>query len=284
MIKYRVGLLIILFICLVATGTYSQSCVSTNNNTIINFSCGLTCGNVNLRVPDLRTTSNYAVTTIPYNPFPYTTPFGNELTTLYSDDVYSDKITLPFQFCFYDSVFSKLVVGSNGLITFDTLNANCFNGWNITPIIPYALGTRCPPAGLQGNPYYPKASVMGAFSDLDPRNSPVSPFDRKIEWRVEGSAPCRRFIASYYHVGIFGNNSCGNSTPNTFQIVIYESTAIIEIYFEQKVCLSSTNSGRGILGVQDWTQTKAVAAAGKNSTQWSAQNEAYQFIPSGGAT
>ena len=284
MIKYRVGLLIVLFICLGTTGTDAQSCVSTNNNTIINFSCGLTCGIVNLRVPDLRTTSNYAVTTIPYNPYPYTTPFGNELTTLYSDDVYSAKITLPFQFCFYDSVFSKLVVGSNGLITFDTLNANCFNGWNITPIIPNATGTRCPLPGQQGNAYYPKASIMGAYSDLDPRNSPVSPSDRKIEWRVEGSAPCRRFIASFYHVGIFENNGCGNSAPNTFQIVIYESTAIIEMYFAQKVCLSSTNSGRGILGVQDWTQTKAVTAAGKNATQWSAQNEAYQFIPSGGAT
>jgi gliding motility-associated-like protein len=284
MIKYRVGLFIILFICFGATGTYAQSCVSTNNNTVINFSCGLNCGNVNLQVPDLRTTSNYAVTTIPYNPYPYTTPFGNELTTLYSDDVYSDKITLPFQFCFYDSVFSKLVVGSNGLITFDTLNANCFNAWNITPIIPNASGTRCPPPGLQGNSYYPKASIMGAYSDLDPRNSPVSPADRKIEWRIEGSAPCRRFIASFYHVGIFGNNSCGNATPNTFQIVIYESTAIMEVYFEQKVCLSSTNSGRGILGMQDWTQTKAIAAAGKNATSWSAQNEAYRFIPSGGAT
>jgi hypothetical protein len=52
--------------------------------------------------------------------------------------------------------------------------------------------------------YYPKASIMGAYSDLDPRNSPVSPADRKIEWRIEGSAPCRRFIASFYHVGIFG--------------------------------------------------------------------------------
>ena len=282
--KYHVGLFTILFICFGITGTYSQSCISSNNNKVINFSCGLNCSNINLQVPDLRTTSNYAVATIPYNPYPYTAPLGNELTTLYSDDIYSDKIALPFQFCFYDSVFSKLVVGSNGLITFDTLNANCFNAWNITPIIPYTLGTQCPPPGLQGSPYYPRAAIMGAFTDLDPRNFPISPRDRKIEWRVEGSAPCRKFIASFYHVGIFGNNSCGNSTPNTFQIVIYESTAIIEIYFEQKVCLSSTNSGRAILGIQDWTQTKAVAAAGKNSTPWTAQNEAYQFIPSGGAT
>jgi len=282
--KYREGMSIVLFICFGITGAYSQSCVSSNNNTVINFSCGINCGNVTLQVPDLRTTSDYAITTIPYSPYPYSTPFGNELTTLYSDDVYCDKIALPFQFCFYDSVFSKLVVGSNGLMTFDTLNANCFNAWNITPTIPYSLGTQCPSVGLQGSAYYPKASIMAAFSDLDPRNFPVSPPDRKIEWRVEGSAPCRRFIASFYHVGVFGNNPCGNATPNTFQIVLYESTAIIEVFFQQKVCLSSTNSGRAILGVQDWTQTRARAAAGKNSTQWSSQNEGYRFIPSGGAT
>jgi gliding motility-associated-like protein len=282
--KYRVGLIILLLNCFGISSAYSQNCVTSNNNTVINFSCGQTCGNVTLQVPDLRTTSDYAITTIPYNPFPYSTPFGNELTTLYSDDEYSAKIALPFQFCFYDSVFSKLVVGSNGLITFDTLNANCFNAWNITPIIPNASGTQCPSAGQQNSAYYPRAAIMAAFSDLDPRNSPISPFDRKIEWRVEGAAPCRRFIASFYHVGIFGNNTCGNATPNTFQVVIYESTAIIEVFFEQKVCLSSTNSGRAILGVQDWTQTRARAAAGKNATQWSSLNEGYRFIPSGGAT
>ena len=276
------GLLIFLFICFGAACAYTQSCVSSNNNTVINFSCGLSCGNVNLQVPDLRTTSNYAVTTIPYSPYPYTTPLGNELSTLYVDDKYSDKIALPFSFCFYDSVFLKIVVGSNGLITFDTLNANCPNAWNITPIIPYAFGSQCPPQTQTGTAYYPKASIMGAFSDLDPQLI-ASPGDRKIECRVEGSTPCRRFIISYYHVGVYGN-TCGFSTPNTFQIVIYESTGIIEIFFEQKACFSATNSGRAILGVQDWTQTKAVAAAGKNSTQWSAQNEAYQFIPSGGAT
>src|SRR5436190_16949816 len=116
--KYRVGLFIILFICFGITGTYAQSCVSTNNNKVINLSCGLSCGNVNLQVPDLRTTSDYTIATIPYTPYPYTTTFGNELFALYVDDKYSDKITLPFSFCFYDSVFSRLVVGSNGLITF----------------------------------------------------------------------------------------------------------------------------------------------------------------------
>jgi gliding motility-associated-like protein len=173
-----------------------------------------------------------------------------------------------------------LVVGSNGLLTFDTTNAApCDNAWTITPTIPFAGGAQC----QANSTYYPKASIMGNYSDLDPRTS-ASPGDRKIEWRVEGNAPCRRFIASFYHLGVFGNNSCGLSTPTTFQIVIYESTSIIEVYFENKTCQSSTTGGRAILGVQDWTQSRALAAAGKNSTVWTAQNEAYRFIPSGGST
>jgi len=278
--KYRVGLFTVLFFCFVTNRALSQSCVSSINGTVINYSCGINCSDINLQVPDLKTTSNYLVTTIPYNPYPYTTPLGNELTTLYSDDEFSEVIRLPFSFCFYDSLFSKLVVGSNGLLTFDTTNvAPCDNAWTVTPPIPYGLGAQC-----QANAtYYPKASIMGAYSDLDPRAS-ASPFDRKIEWRVEGNAPCRRFIASFYHVGVFGNNSCGLSTPTSFQIVLYESTSIIEVHFERKTCQSSTTGGRAILGIQDWTQSRALAAAGKNATVWTAQNEAYRFIPSGGST
>lgn len=277
--KYRVGLLLVLMLYSGVNDVLSQSCVSPINGTVINFSCGVNCGNVSFQVPDLRTTSTYLVTTIPYNPYAYSTPFGNELTTLYFDDEFSDVINLPFQFCFYDSIFSKLVVGSNGLITFDTTNkAPCDNAWTITPPIFYGGGAQC----QANSTYYPKASIMGNYSDLDPRSS-ASPNDRKIEWRVEGSAPCRRFIASYYHLGVFGNNGCGQTTPTTFQIVIYESTSMIEVYFENKTCQSSTTGGRAILGIQDWTPSKAVAAAGKNATVWTAQNEAYRFIPSGGA-
>jgi hypothetical protein len=172
----------VLFLCSAVDRAHTQVCVSPINGTVINFSCGVNCGSVTFQVPDLRTTSNYLVTTIPYNPYPYVTPAGNELTTLYFDDEFSEIIHLPFQFCFYDSIFSKVVVGSNGLLTFDTTNAApCDNAWTITPPVPYGGGAQC-----QANAtYYPKASVMGNYSDLDPRSS-ASPGDRKIEWRVEG--------------------------------------------------------------------------------------------------
>jgi len=107
--KYRVGLFTILFFCFGTNRALSQSCVSSINGTVINFSCGINCRDINLQVPDLRTTSNYLVTTIPYNPYPYTTPLGNELTTLYFDDEFSEVIRLPFSFCFYDSLINTVL-------------------------------------------------------------------------------------------------------------------------------------------------------------------------------
>jgi gliding motility-associated-like protein len=127
---------------------------------------------------------------------------------------------------------------------------------------------------------------MGAYSDLDPRISPSSPPDRKIQWRVEGTAPCRKFVFSFYHISVFFNTACGAANPNTFQIVIHESTGIIEVFFEQKACFSTTtgNNGNAILGIQNWARDKAVAPPGKNLAQWSENNTGYRFIPSGGAS
>lgn len=269
-----------IFSFLFCTVSRAQSCIPTNiNNAVFNFSCGINCDTVSLQVPNLKASSDYILNTIPFTPFPFTSPTGIELPVLYADDEYSAIIPLPFGFCFYDSLFSKVVVGSNGLITFDTTNALCANAWTINPLIPYALGTQCSSVST----YYPKASIMAAFSDLDPRLI-ASPPDRKIEWRIEGSAPCRKLIVNFYKIGVFGNNACGLNTPNVFQIVIYESSGLIDLYFERKACYSSTNAGKAILGIQDWTRTKAVAGVGKNATLWNLQNEAYRFTPNSGAT
>jgi gliding motility-associated-like protein len=190
-------------------------------------------------------------------------------------------VALPFSFCFYDSLYTSFVYGSNGLITFDVANSDCDNAWPITTTIPSAAGTICASA----TQYYPKASILAAYSDLDPRISAptASPSDRKIEWRVEGSAPCRKLIVSYYHIGVFGT-TCGLTTPNTFQIVLYESTGVVEIFIEQKACVAGTSAGRAILGIQNWIRDKAVAAPGKNNTVWNETNTGYRFVPSGGAS
>ncbi len=248
------------------------------NKTVINLPCSQSCTNLNFQVPHLKSDDDYQVVSIPYTPYAYTTGFGNELTALYADDKYSQAITLPFPICFYGSVYTQVVVGSNGLLTFDVANANCDGAYRVIPTIPFSGGAIC----NQNIIYYPQAAVMGNYSDLDPQPS-SSPPERKIEWRFEGTAPFRRFVASWYKVGVYGNNACGTRTPTTFQIVINEATSVIEVFFEDKTC-QDASTGLAILGIQNWTRTKAVAAINKNATSWTARNEGYRFVPSGGTS
>lgn len=258
-----------------------QNCIPTNiNGTVINRSCTQLCAPVSLQIPHIKSSSDYTLVNTPYAPYPYVTATGAQDAALYADDEYSYLVNLPFSFCFYGANYNSAVVGSNGLITFDASNASCSNAWPITQPIPYAGGTQC----SSFSTYYPRASIMAAYSDLDPRIG-ASAADRKIQWEVIGTAPCRKFVVSFYHIGVFGVTSGACPVPaNTFQIVIHESTGIIEIFFERKACSSSTNAGRGILGIQNWNQDQAIAGAGKNNAVWTENNSGYKFIPSGGGS
>jgi gliding motility-associated-like protein len=266
----------------------AQSCIPTNiNGSVINLACNQVCSTLVFQVPHIKSTSDYVLSSIPFNPLPWTTPFGTQDLSLYCDDIYSTKFSMQFPFCFYDSVFSKVVIGSNGILTFDTTNASCDNSWPIGPtIFNTGGGAQC----SSFETYYPKAAIMIAYSDLDPRpkdpsascpDANASGAGRKIEWRVEGNAPCRKFVVSYFNVGTY---SQPNTTPlNTLQAILYESTGIIEYYFLNRTTNSSTNGGKAIMGIQNWTRDKATAHPQRNASVWSpgATNEGWRFTPSG---
>lgn len=266
--------------------TRSQTCFSTGiNGQVINLLCNQVCSTLVFQVPHIKSTDDYVLTTIPYNPYPYTIPTSTEITSIYVDDTYSGVQSMPFSFCFYGTTYSQFVAGSNGLITFDLSNqAPCGNSYNQTFPIPYISNNIC----SSNNPYYPKASIMGIFTDLYPVAA-ASPPDRKIAWHIEGNAPCRKLVMNYYHVGMFGNGNysaggtnCNSLNPTTFQIVLYESTGLIDVNIEKKQCNATAGTGyNAILGIQDFTRLKAVAAPGKNATIWNENNTAYRFIPSG---
>src|SRR5690606_19215515 len=261
----------------------SQNCFNTGlNGTVINLPCNENCINVPVRIPHLKSTSSYIVNSIDYTPYAYVTAGGTEDPDIYNDDKYSNTFPLPFPFCFYDSTYTKVVIGSNGLITFDESNGSgtCDNAYTANLPIPTAgTATQCSRFGT----YYPKASIFGIYTDLDPSPA-VSPSDRKVEWRVEGTAPCRRFVVSYYNVGTFGQTACGMATPTNFQIVCYESTGIVEVFIGNYSCHASTSDDKAVLGIQNWNRNQATWAPGKNSTVWTASNEGYRFTPSGGAS
>ncbi len=253
-------------------------------NRNITLNCGTNCTDIVVQVPHIKQSDDYVLTRPAYQPYAYTTTSGNELTAIYTDDRFSALIGLPFNFCFYGSNYSSVVLGSNCIFTFDATNANTANSWPLTssggsgtPVpIPYAGGTQ----NSSFSTYYPKASIMGPYHDIYPTNTANG--QRKIEWRVEGTAPKRRFIGSYNSVPMF---SC-TSTIATSQIVIYEGTGIVEVYVHDKPVCSTWNSGLAILGIQNFSRDKAVAAEGKNCTVWGGANidSCYRFIPSGGVS
>jgi gliding motility-associated-like protein len=266
---------IFLFIC-IGKWAFSQSCIPTNlNGSTIVISCNAPCSDIGFQVPHLKTTEDYIVNSIPYNAFAYTG--GTVVSSIYIDDKFSPLITMGFPFCFYGQTYNDIVIGSNAVVTFEAICANAANAYTldvggVPQPIPY--NSPASPAGI-GTTYYPRASIMGVYQDIDPANSPLP--TRRIEYRVEGTAPCRKFVISYKDIRMF---SCNNLIA-TNQIVLYENTGVVEVYIQDKPVCPTWISGLGIIGVQDFTRTKAVAAPGKNCTAFSESNTGYRFTPSG---
>lgn len=275
---FRSLLLLLLSGWILASNAQNPSSVFRWPSKTIVLPCGTTCTSITASVPDIRQTDDYLVQAIAHQPFPY--EGGTELTALYADDIYSSAIPLPFPACFYGATYNSLAIGSNGIVSFDVTNAGKRNNFrlttsffNLTPVkIPYAGGTQ----NSLASTYYPRASIMGVYHDIFPFQNG----NRRIEWRLEGDAPKRRFIASFKDVPLY---SC-TSQWATHQIVFYESTGIVEVYVKDKPVCTAWNEGLAILGMQNYARNKAAFPDGKNSSQWGSMNmlEAYRFIPSSG--
>ncbi|HEY1021284.1 MAG TPA: hypothetical protein VGE06_03180, partial [Flavisolibacter sp.] len=221
---FRSLLLLLLSVGILASNAQNPASVFRLPSKTIVLPCGATCTTITATVPDIRHTDDYQVQAIPHQPFTYAG--GTELTALYADDIYSSAIPLPFPACFFGATYNSLTVGSNGVVSFDVTNAGKRNNFrlttsffNLTPVqIPYAGGTQ----NSLASTYFPRASIMGVYHD-------IFPFDngsRRIEWRIEGEVPKRRFIASFKDVPMYG---C-TSQSATHQIVLYESSGIVEVY------------------------------------------------------
>lgn len=218
------------------------------------------CTNLTATVQGTAGTNTYTVNSIPYNPYPFT---GGNPVLVNIDDTWSGVINMPICFDFFGNTYNQLLIGSNALITFDISQAGGYCQWPIS-------------AGIPSNTN-PMNSIMAPFHDIDPSvGTPTSATD--INWAVYGTAPCREFVINWNDVAMF---SC-NSIIATSQLVLHESTNIIDIYILNKPLCSSWNSGAAIEGIQDATGTNAFVVPGRNyPTQWTAANDGYRFMPNG---
>jgi len=249
---------------------YSQpGCPSINAGPDQSLSCTTPCANLAATVLAPGATTGYTVTQIPYNP-PAAYNTGTAIL-VHTDDLWSSVITLPFNFCFYGNLYSSVVVGSNEIISFDvTSNApGAYCAWSLTS------------GGTIPTSSYPLCSIMGPYQDIDPT------YQGNIYEELIGTSPCRMLVVSFYHVPYYGDpNSvstgyCSGALYATSQIVLYESTNIIEIYILNKADCSGWNNGLAIEGIQDATGTNATVVSGRNNTVWTASNDAWRFTPNG---
>lgn len=241
---------------------------------IVMPSCFDPCAPLTLEadVFDAGQTTSYEVCAIDFNP-PYPFNAGTQIF-IGLDDIFSPAINLPFDFCFFGQTYDQVVVGANGLITFDLTQADRCCAWAYdsplpTPSLPY--GDTPPACGGSGQDGIYNTSINGAYHDMDPSIS------GSIYYAIQGSYPCRVFIVNWDQVAHF---SC-TSITTTQQIVIYETTNTIEVYLADKPTCAGWNNGNAVVGIQDHTGTVGYVPINRQTGSWSATNEAWRFRPNG---
>ena len=245
---------------------YTQSgCPDINAGADVTLPCGTNCANLNATYFESGSAATYSLSSIPYNPFPF-----NQGTSILvnQDDIWSTVIDLPFTFCFFDQQYTQLIVGANGLVSFDISQANNTCEWNLQN-----LGT------LPVNDPMVNNTIMGPYHDIDPS------LGGNLRYQIAGAYPCRTFVVSYDAIPMFDSNdpssNCSSTVDATHQIVLYETTNAIEIYINAKEACTDWNQGLAIEGIQNANGTAAYIVPGRNNSVWDATNDAWRFTPSG---
>lgn len=200
--------------------------------------------------------SNYAVTAIPFQPFS-----GTLASIPTEDDRYSSVITLPFFFDFYGFNYNQIVVSTNGYMTFgQTSLAGQYSPWAITYQIPWAN-------------FPAKNSIFGCYEDL--YNNASQGGLGTITYGSYGTAPYRKFVVYFYNQPHF---SCNSTIPLTsFQMIINETTNIIDVQLINRAPCTTWQSGNGVIGIINVDGTQGITPPGRNTGAWTASQEAWRF-------
>jgi len=202
-------------------------------------------GNVTLQATLFNQTSGSAVT------------FSGLSTVSLSDDQYSGVVPLGFSFTYFGNTYTSCVISSNNYISFNLANANGFSPWSFTNPIP--------------NPGLPTNAIMCPYQDINPGNGGI------IEYGTVGTAPNRKFVVRYLQIPMF---SC-TTLEFCSGVILHEGTDKIETFFEDKPLCTNWNGGLATHGLHNSTGTVGIAVPGRNASQWTAVQDAWEFIPNG---
>jgi gliding motility-associated-like protein len=270
----------ILFILLVYI-SYSQQYPDLGSNQTLPYGVSSTILTANLNQPNQlnnpRETTNYTVSNIPY-----TTQVNNgNIIPNMGLTTYSPMLEIGFNFCFFGQSYSQFYINSSGWISFTPqfVDPNWIaNGLYNTPQNACPNNSNTP---LPNNTYNnPKNCIFGAWQMWNP----ISTFGGSIKYETQGIAPNRKLIVSWVEVPLQNQlyNSPNSNNNGNFHIVLYESTNIIDVYIQSKPSYSwFPFYEKATQGLYDLNGTNFIGLPNRNTTIWSAFNDAVRWTPSG---
>jgi gliding motility-associated-like protein len=198
-------------------------------------------------------TETYTVESIPYAP---ETIGGASMTMV--DDTYIGSYPIGFDFCFFGEFYDDFYIASNGWISFVLPGAGWATNWTPDDVIP------------DNATNVPKTAIMPMWTDWH-----TGLCSNCIHRETVGTAPFRKTIITYEDVPLF---SC-TGFEGTFQIVLYETTNVIEHHLWDVDVCAAWDLGIATQGIHNQTGTEAYVVPGRNATAWDATDESWRFSP-----
>ena len=113
---------------------------------------------------------------------------------------------------------------------------------------------------------------MGPFEDWLPFNSSTNVF-----YETRGITPCRQLVVTFLDIALFGGGC--NTLLGTFQIVLNETSNIVDNHLFTKPTCPGWQSGRSIHGLHNLTGTVAAVVLNRNAVSFTANQESWRFTP-----
>lgn len=198
---------------------------------------------------------SYSVTPVPFQQYT-----GSLVPLSTFDDFHSPLISLPFSFNYYGVSYNQVVISTNGYIDFRVSSASTTSPWVLTNNMTIPSPT-----------FSVKNAILGAFHDMNNSNAQGT-----ISYGISGNAPYRKFVVFYDNNSHFG--SC-SSFKSTFQMILNETTNIIDVQLIEKQLCASWNNGNCVTGLINLAGDQGIAAPNRNTSSWSAFQEGWRFKP-----
>ena len=237
----------------------------------------------------------YTVEEIPYNP-PDTTFYisypGTDTPTKKKMDISADDyfahspVSIEYPFYFFGIRKTKFRLGDNGLVTFSdswpadhpnhydaTSNDKC--DWSCPVSLPWHNNTADAPFSFGTNCM--RDAIYGVYQDTHLLPSTISG-NQGIYYGVLGEYPCRKIIATWNDVPLFSSQT---NKRQTYQIVCYEGSNIIEVHVKHRCCTAGTCSGKGLIGIQNATGEPQQRGTPGSSNMYVVNGSPASFTPAG---